>query len=118
MFVIDETEEQENEFWAPVTLNKPSGVGFDTHVIRLKFVELSRNEVDEFMERGGDEAELMERVVVDWKDVGDEGGKAIPFATERFSKQLNKYWFRNACVKTYFERLSGAKDPKARRQKN
>lgn len=46
-------------------------------------------------------------VMLDWQDVVDESGQAVPFTKELLAQQLGLGWFRRAITDAYIEAMNG-----------
>ncbi|MBZ9678893.1 hypothetical protein [Mesorhizobium sp. ES1-1] len=107
-------------FWRPVTIKSPdpekSGQ-LQTETLEVLFEALSLDEgvaLDEELaglrtdkERSAHELKRIRRVVLDWRDVVDEKGKAIPFSAEMLDAFIQMPWHRMGIYRAYHDAMAG-----------
>ena len=108
---------EEHEFEWPVEIRKPVGVDekgrpdYETHRIFVTFRSLPLDEAAEAMdpsaEDGSRSRPLMQRVIADWRGVGDESGDPLPCTPDNVARLCRIGYVAAALTEAYFRALTG-----------
>lgn len=104
----------ERQVWWPVTLSLPADQGEREEVlIELRFRILGVDATTAFLASADNTAsegevsrgmaEMVQRFVVDWRGVGDEKGKALPFSVDALAQLMDVPGAFMATLKAYRE---------------
>lgn len=104
-------------FWAAVTVAIPAdGDKVDTRKFSAQFKRLKQSELDEVMAKVSagsiTDQQLLDQVLINWREVGDEDGADMPFNPDNLAKACEVYPVRPSIVAAFFKSINGA------RQKN
>jgi len=104
-------------FWARVSVAVPGDVDkVDTRKFDAQFKRLKQSELDDLMAKvtAGNitDQQLLDQVLLDWRDIQDESGEALPFNPDNLAKVCEVFPTRPSIVAAFFKTINGA------RQKN
>lgn len=94
----------------PVLIHVPvEGGTTRVHEVQVQFEDLTQSEQDEIYKAGGNDTDLMKRVVTGWKpgQFKDENDNDIEFSPETLVKLLDIAYVQAALVRAYIELHSG-----------
>ncbi|WP_291810805.1 hypothetical protein [Limnobacter sp.] len=105
-----------NSYWhkVEVVLFNENGE-VEKSTFQAKFKRLTRPEVEDSLGRGPSkkaktDAELIDEVLLDWKDVEDPDGKAIPFNKENRDKLFQIHEVQPAVAKAFYKSIFGERE--------
>jgi hypothetical protein len=108
-------------YWWPVEVKVPTSDpnragAIDAMTMKLRFRAIGQDEAQRIdmeiaqlpaEERIARQHEHLERVTVDWADVLDDHGEAVPFSDAVFHQAMQMTWFRLAVYEAYAKSLRG-----------
>ena len=94
------------KFWLTISIIPP-GDGAEEQRLRAQFVEIDRSRFDEIAGGQVADSEFLSEVLIDWDDVVDEHGAAVPFTAERARRMANTPWMVTPVVSAYIKALTG-----------
>lgn len=99
----------QEEVWWPVNVPVPANQGkTTTHKIQLKFIVPEQKDIDAAISKGkGGQIEALKKAIIDWRDVGDEQGKELPFNKTMLNKLLQKAYLRQVAYEALMDCATG-----------
>lgn len=102
------TRAQLKTVWWPVTVGVPKdGGGVTRHTFEAELEILRQSEFDAVYGNGGNDRDLVRRVLRNWRKYGDENGSEIEFSPEALDEAIDVPYVRAALVTAYLQASSG-----------